>query len=287
MVLDSGQAQKLVETVERTGVVFCVTYNYTGYPMVKQARHMVRGGELGEIRKVIVEYSQGWLATRLEDSGNKQAGWRTDPDKSGIAGAVGDIGSHAENLVSTVTGLEIEAICADLTTFVPGRRLDDDANLLIRYRGGARGVMISSQISTGAENGLSLRVYGTQGGLRWRQEEPNHLVHTPLGEPERVRRRRRGSPPDTRRPSSKPSPTSTSASPRPFGPGSMNTSPKTPRWTSRPSTTGRGASTSSRRPSRAPAAKRSGWTPAAPPRRPGARPSEPAVAPTATIYSAT
>jgi len=189
MVLDSGQAQKLVETVERTGVVFCVTYNYTGYPMVKQARHMVRGGELGEIRKVIVEYSQGWLATRLEDSGNKQAGWRTDPDKSGIAGAVGDIGSHAENLVSTVTGLEIEAICADLTTFVPGRRLDDDANLLIRYRGGARGVMISSQISTGAENGLSLRVYGTQGGLRWRQEEPNHLVHTPLGEPERVLRR--------------------------------------------------------------------------------------------------
>lgn len=189
MVLDSAQASKLVETVERTGVVFCVTYNYTGYPMVKQARHMVQAGELGEIRKVIIEYSQGWLATKLEDSGNKQAGWRTDPDKSGIAGAVGDIGSHAENLVSTVTGLEIEAICADLTTFVPGRRLDDDANLLIHYEGGARGVMITSQISTGEENGLSLRVYGTQGGLQWRQEEPNHLIHTPIGEPERVLRR--------------------------------------------------------------------------------------------------
>jgi len=189
MVLDSAQASKLVETVERTGVVFCVTYNYTGYPMVKQARHMVQAGELGEIRKVIIEYSQGWLATRLEDSGNKQAGWRTDPDKSGIAGAVGDIGSHAENLVSTVTGLEIEAICADLTTFVPGRRLDDDANLLIHYEGGARGVMITSQISTGEENGLSLRVYGTQGGLQWRQEEPNHLIHTPIGEPEKILRR--------------------------------------------------------------------------------------------------
>ena len=189
MVLDFGQAEKLVETVERTGVAFCVTYNYTGYPMIKQARHMIRKGEIGDIRKVIVEYNQGWLATRLEESGNKQAGWRTDPEKSGIAGAVGDIGSHAENLVSTVTGLEIEAICADLTTFVPGRRLDDDANLLIHYRGGARGVMVSSQISTGEENGLTLRVYGTQGGLRWRQEDPNHLIHTPIGEPERVLRR--------------------------------------------------------------------------------------------------
>ncbi|CAN5227567.1 Gfo/Idh/MocA family oxidoreductase [soil metagenome] len=189
LVLDSGQAEKLVETVGRTGVIFCVTYNYTGYPMIKQARHMISNGEIGDIRKVIVEYNQGWLATRLEESGNKQAGWRTDPEKSGIAGAVGDIGSHAENLVSTVTGLEMEAICADLTTFVPGRRLDDDANLLIHYRGGARGVMVSSQISTGEENGLTLRVYGTQGGLRWRQEDPNHLVHTPIGEPERVLRR--------------------------------------------------------------------------------------------------
>ncbi|MBA2346114.1 MAG: Gfo/Idh/MocA family oxidoreductase [Rubrobacter sp.] len=189
LVLDSGQAEKLVETVGRTGVIFCVTYNYTGYPIIKQARHMISNGEIGDIRKVIVEYNQGWLATRLEESGNKQAGWRTDPEKSGIAGAVGDIGSHAENLVSTVTGLEMEAICADLTTFVPGRRLDDDANLLIHYRGGARGVMVSSQISTGEENGLTLRVYGTQGGLRWRQEDPNHLVHTPIGEPERVLRR--------------------------------------------------------------------------------------------------
>ncbi len=154
MVLDSGQAQALIEAVEKNGGIFAVTYNYTGYPMVKQARHMVREGSLGEIRKVMIEYNQGWLATRLEDSGSKQAEWRTDPKKSGIAGAVGDIGSHAENLAATITGLEVTEICADLTTFVPGRRLDDDANLLIRYEGGAKGVLIASQISTGEENDL-------------------------------------------------------------------------------------------------------------------------------------
>ncbi len=186
MVLDSGQAQELVEIVEKTGVVFAVTYNYTGYPMVKQARHMVREGRLGEIRKVIVEYSQGWLATRLEDSGAKQAEWRTDPARSGIAGAVGDIGSHAENLVTTITGLEVSEICADLTTFVPGRRLDDDANLLIRYEGGAKGVLIASQISTGEENDLHIRVYGTEGGLEWRQEEPNYLLFKPFEAPTHV-----------------------------------------------------------------------------------------------------
>ncbi|MGI8865187.1 MAG: Gfo/Idh/MocA family protein, partial [Rubrobacteraceae bacterium] len=169
MVHSTEQARKLVEAVERTGVVFAVTYNYTGYPMVKQARHMVREGMLGGIRKVVVEYSQGWLGSNLEDSGNKQAGWRTDPEKSGIAGAMGDIGSHAENLVSTVTGLEIERICADITTFVPGRRLDDDGNALIRFKGGPRGVLIASQISTGEENALSLRVYGTEASLEWHQ----------------------------------------------------------------------------------------------------------------------
>ena len=189
MVHDSEQAQKLIEVVEKTGIVFAVTYQYTGYPMVKQARHMVRTGQLGEVRKVIVEYSQGWLATKLEESGAKQAEWRTDPVRSGIAGAVGDIGSHAENLVATVTGLEVAELCADLTAFVSGRRLDDDGNLLIRYEGGAKGVMVASQISTGEENNLRLRVYGTQGGLEWRQEEPNHLVFKPAEAPAQVLKR--------------------------------------------------------------------------------------------------
>jgi predicted dehydrogenase len=189
MVHTSEQAQRLVEAVEKTGVVFAVTYNYGGYPMVKQARHMVQEDQLGEIRKVIIEYNQGWLATRLEDSGAKQAEWRTDPARSGIAGAVGDIGSHAENLVSTITGLEISEICADLTIFVEGRRLDDDANLLIRYTGGAKGVLIASQISAGEENDLHIRVYGTEGSLEWRQEEPNHLVFKPMGAPAQVLKR--------------------------------------------------------------------------------------------------
>ena len=189
MVHTSGQAQQLIETVEKTGVVFAVTYNYTGYPMVKQARHMVREGLLGEIRKAIVEYNQGWLANKLEDSGAKQAQWRTDPTKSGIAGAVGDIGSHAENLVSAVTGLEVSEICADLTSFVPGRRLDDDGNLLIRFAGGAKGLLIASQISTGEENDLRIRIYGTEGGLEWRQEEPNYLAFKPLDAPEQVLKR--------------------------------------------------------------------------------------------------
>ncbi len=189
MVHDSGQAQTLIDVVEKTGIVFAVTYQYTGYPMVKQARHMVRTGHLGEVRKVIVEYNQGWLASKLEESGTKQAEWRTDPARSGIAGAIGDIGSHAENLVSTITGLEVAEICADLTTFVSGRRLDDDGNLLIRYEGGAKGVMIASQISAGEENDLRVRIYGTEGGLEWRQEEPNYLYHRPAEEPERVLKR--------------------------------------------------------------------------------------------------
>jgi predicted dehydrogenase len=189
MVHDSEQAQKLIDVVERIGIVFAVTYQYTGYPMVKQARHMVRTGQLGEVRKVIVEYNQGWLATKLEESGAKQAEWRTDPARSGVAGAIGDIGSHAENLVSTITGLEVAEICADLTTFVSGRRLDDDGNLLIRYEGGAKGVMIASQVSTGEENDLRIRVYGTQGGLEWRQEEPNYLVFNPAEAPTQVLKR--------------------------------------------------------------------------------------------------
>jgi predicted dehydrogenase len=189
MVHTSQEAEDLMRVVESSGVVFAVTYTYTGYPMVKQARHMVRDGQLGEVRKVIVEYNQGWLASQLEESGTKQAEWRTDPARSGIAGAIGDIGSHAENLVSTMTGLEVAEICADLTTFVSGRRLDDDGNLLIRYEGGAKGVMFASQISAGEENDLRIRIYGTEGGLEWRQEEPNYLFHRPTEEPERVLKR--------------------------------------------------------------------------------------------------
>ncbi len=183
LVHTSEQANDLLATAEKSGVVFAVTYNYTGYPLVRQARHMVASGQLGEIRKVIVEYNQGWLSTLLESTGNKQADWRTDPAKSGIAGCVGDIGSHAENLVATITGLEIESLCADLTTFVPGRKLDDDGNILMRYTNGARGVLISSQIEIGCENDLRIRVFGSKGSLTWHQENPNQLWFAPSDAP--------------------------------------------------------------------------------------------------------
>ncbi len=201
LCVDSTQAAELVAAVAKAGTVFGVTYNYSGYPMVKQARHMVADGkgQLGAIRKVIVEYNQGWLAGKLEASGGggqKQADWRTDPSRSGAGGAIGDIGSHAEQLVATITGLKIESICADLTSFVPGRRLDDDANVLLRFaaRDGvaAKGVLIASQIEIGHENDLRIRIFGETGSLEWRQEEPNALVHRPDGEPERVLRRGNG-----------------------------------------------------------------------------------------------
>lgn len=175
MVHTSAQAQALIDAVEKHGVVFAVTHNYTGYPMVKEAREWIANGKLGEIQRVVVEYPQGWLLEKEEDADNKQAEWRTDPKRSGIAGSVGDIGSHAENLVSYMTGLEIEALCADVTTFVPGRLLDDDASVLLRFTNGARGVLWCSQVAAGAENGLNIRVYGTRAGLEWRQEHPNWL----------------------------------------------------------------------------------------------------------------
>ena len=183
LVHTSAQADDLVARVARAGTLFAVTYNYTGYPMVRQAREMVRAGAIGAVRKVIVEYHQGWLATQLEAADNKQADWRTDPARSGIAGAIGDIGSHAENLCASVTGLEIESLCADLTSFVPGRRLDDDGNLLLRFSTGARGVLIASQIEAGCENDIRLRVFGERGMLDWRQEDPNQLVHAPIDGP--------------------------------------------------------------------------------------------------------
>jgi len=192
MVHSSEQADELIAAVEKRGVVFAVTYNYTGYPMVKQARHLVQTGKLGEIRKVIVEYPQGWLGSKLEDTGNKQAAWRTDPKQAGIGGAIGDIGSHAENLVSTICGLELEEICADLTTFVSGRLLDDDANVLMHFTNGARGILTVSQVSTGQENNLSIRVWGTGGALEWHQEQPNYLAYTPADGPVQVMSRGSG-----------------------------------------------------------------------------------------------
>lgn len=177
LVQSGEQADALVAAVAARDTVFGVTYNYTGYPMVRQARDMVRAGAIGAVRKVVVEYNQGWLATALEQAGNKQAGWRTDPARSGIAGALGDIGSHAENLVATVTGLRVERLIADLDAMVPGRALDDDASMLLRFAGGARGVLVASQINAGLENDLRLRVSGETGTLEWRQERPSQLVH--------------------------------------------------------------------------------------------------------------
>ena len=175
MTTTLDDADALCRLVRQHEVVFALTHNYSGYPLVKQARVMVRAGELGVVRKVVAEYSQGWLSTLLEATGQKQAAWRTDPVRAG-AGALGDIGSHAEHLARYVTGLEIERLCADVSTFVEGRRIDDDANLLVQYRGGAKGVLFCSQISVGEENRLNLRVYGTDASLEWHQQEPNVLV---------------------------------------------------------------------------------------------------------------
>jgi len=173
---DLEEAKDLVHTVKSTGQIFALTHNYTGYPMVKQARHMVKNGELGKIRKVVVEYPQGWLSTLLESSEQKQAAWRTDPKRSGIAGAMGDIGTHAENLAEYITDLKIESVCADISTIVDGRLLDDDGSVLLRFDNGARGILFASQISVGEENSLAIRVYGEKAGLEWHQMSPNTLV---------------------------------------------------------------------------------------------------------------
>ncbi len=182
------EALELQEIVEKTGLLFALTHNYTGYPMVKQARQMIRHGVLGNIRKVVVEYPQGWLSTQVEASGQKQAVWRTDPSKSGIAGAMGDIGTHAENLAEYVTGLQITELCADISIFVPGRLLDDDGNILLRFDNGAKGILFASQIAAGEENNLNIRVYGEKGGLEWHQMEPNTLLVKWLDQPTQVYR---------------------------------------------------------------------------------------------------
>jgi predicted dehydrogenase len=176
-----ADAEDLVETAERAKRVLAVTYNYSGYPLVRHAREMITAGELGELRSVQVEYAQDWLTTLLEGEGNKQAAWRTDPEKSGVAGAVGDIGTHAFHLAEFVTGLRVKQIAAELTTHVANRKLDDNAQMLLRFANGARGSLWVSQVAPGNENGLRLRVYGEKGGLEWSQEAPNHLRFTRFG----------------------------------------------------------------------------------------------------------
>ena len=181
-----AEAEELVALVKKSGKVFVVTHNYTGYPMVRQARAMVANGDLGEIRLVRAEYLQDWLTERLEASSHKQAAWRTDPARSGAGGCIGDIGTHAYNLACFVTGLELDELLAQLSTFVEGRRLDDDVQILLRWKGGAKGMLWASQVAVGNENGLTLRVYGSKGGLEWAQENPNQLWFTPYGRPKQL-----------------------------------------------------------------------------------------------------
>jgi len=187
-----AEAKQLRAIVKKSKKVFVLTHNYTGNVMVKQARELVRNGAVGQIRKVVVEYPQGWLSTFLEGENQKQASWRTDPKRSGAAGCMGDIGTHAENLARYITGLEINSLCADLTAFVKGRKLDDDGNVLLRFKGGAKGVLHSSQICIGDENMLNIRVYGTKAGLEWRQEFPNELVVKYADKPREIWRRGNG-----------------------------------------------------------------------------------------------
>ncbi len=192
MTLNVKEAKDLQKIVRRTRRVFGLMHNYTGYPMVKLARDMARGGDLGKVRKIVVQYPQGWLATALERTGQMQAAWRTDPKQSGGAGCMGDIGTHAENLSEYITGLKITHLCADLTIFVKGRKLDDDGNVLLQFNNGARGVLHASQVSIGEENNLAIWVYGEQKGLEWHQEHPNYLyVKEPDG-PLQVWRRGNG-----------------------------------------------------------------------------------------------
>ena len=187
-----AESKELVSIVKKSGLLYGLTHNYTGYPLVKQAREMVASGKLGKIRKVVVEYPQGWLATNLEASGQKQAGWRTDPKQSGAGGCVGDIGTHAENLAEYITGLHIKELAADITSFVEGRQLDDDVNVLLRFDNGAKGVLHSSQISVGEENNLNIRVYGEIGSLEWHQKEPNTMLVKWMDQPMQVFRTANG-----------------------------------------------------------------------------------------------
>jgi predicted dehydrogenase len=176
LAFNLAEAKTLRKVVEKTGLILALTHTYTGYPLVKEARNMVATGKLGKIRKVFVEYPQGWLSTFLEGSGQKQASWRTDPSKSGVGGAIGDIGTHAANLAEYIAGASITEINAMLNIIVKGRQLDDDSAMLIKFDNGASGVLIATQVAAGEENNLTIKVYGEKGGLEWRQEEPNTLI---------------------------------------------------------------------------------------------------------------
>ncbi len=178
-----ADAKKLVKAAESSDALFILTHNYTGYPMVRQAREMVANGGLGKIRVIQVEYAQDWLA---EEQDFKQANWRTDPNRSGAGGSTGDIGTHAFNLACFITGLEVESLSADIQAFVPGRQVDDNAHVMLRFAGGARGMLWCSQVAPGCENGLKIRIYGDKGGLEWAQEDPNYLWHSPFEEPKRL-----------------------------------------------------------------------------------------------------
>lgn len=186
MTFTVAEARQLKKVVEKKGLILALTHTYTGYPMVKEAKHLVAAGELGNIRKVYVEYPQGWLSTFLEGTGNAQASWRTDPKRSGAGGAIGDIGTHAANLAEYITGLKITEVCAMLNTTVKGRKLDDDSSMLIKFENGATGVLLATQVAAGDENNLNIRVYGEKGGLEWRQEEPNTLVMKWLNRPREI-----------------------------------------------------------------------------------------------------
>jgi predicted dehydrogenase len=188
LAFNMKEAKTLQRLVKKTGLLFALTHNYTGYPMVKQAKMMIQKGKIGKVRKVVVEYPQGWLSTRLEATDSKQAAWRTDPKRSGIAGAMGDIGTHAENLAEYMTGLQIKKLCADINIMVPGRQLDDDGNVLLEFDNGAKGILFASQIAAGEENALRIRVYGEKAGLEWAQMEPNTLIVKWLDKPTEIMR---------------------------------------------------------------------------------------------------
>ena len=183
LALSSREAIELKNIVENKKIIFALTHNYTGYPMVRHARSLIQKSDLGSIRVVQAEYPQDWLTTKAEDSGLKQAEWRTDPKRSGDGGCIGDIGTHAFNLIRFITGLEVDELSADIHTFVKGRLLDDNAQIMLRFKGGAKGAIWSSQVAVGNENNLKIRIFGENGGLEWRQENPNYLYHTKFGQP--------------------------------------------------------------------------------------------------------
>ena len=193
LTLNLKEALSLEKAVKQSGRIFALTHNYTGYPMIRHARAMVAAGELGQLRLVQAEYPQDWLTEKIEDTGQKQAVWRNDPKRAGAGGCLGDIGTHAYNLACFVSDLELDSLSADLTSFVKGRKLDDNVHIMMRFKGGAKGMLWASQVAPGNENNLKLRVYGTKGGLEWYQEHPNQLIWSPLNQPPRTLSRGTGS----------------------------------------------------------------------------------------------